>query len=54
MGLSPDAKERLGVVFGVVKFVFHVGFIPTVLYLGFKKGAEQGMPPLTPLSLLWQ
>lgn len=34
MGLSPDAKERLGVVFGVVKTTFHWGFIPTVLYLG--------------------
>lgn len=34
MTLSPDAKERLGVVFGVVKTAFHWGFIPTVLYLG--------------------
>lgn len=34
MGLSPDAKERLGVVFEVVKTTFHWGFIPTVLYLG--------------------
>lgn len=34
MGLSPDAKERLGVVFGVAKTAFHWGFIPTVLYLG--------------------
>lgn len=34
MTLSPDAKERLGVVFEVVKTAFHWGFIPTVLYLG--------------------
>lgn len=34
MTLSPDAKERLGVVFSVVKTAFHWGFIPTVLYLG--------------------
>lgn len=34
MALSPDAKERLGVVFEVVKTAFHWGFIPTVLYLG--------------------
>ena len=34
MGLSPDAKERLGVVFDVVKTAFHIGFIPIVLYLG--------------------
>lgn len=34
MGLSPDAKERLGVVFEIAKTVLHWGFIPTVLYLG--------------------
>lgn len=34
MGLSPDAKERLGAVFDMVKTVFHIGFIPTVLFLG--------------------
>lgn len=34
MALSPDAKERLGVVFDVVKTAFHWGFIPAVLYLG--------------------
>lgn len=34
MGLSEQAKERLGMVFEVAKTVFHWGFIPTVLYLG--------------------
>lgn len=34
MALSPDAKERLGVVFEVVKTTFHWAFIPAVLYLG--------------------
>lgn len=34
MGLSPDAKERLGVVFEVTKTIFHWGFIPAVIYLG--------------------
>lgn len=34
MKLSPGSKERLGVVFDIIKTVFHVGFIPTVLYLG--------------------
>lgn len=34
MSLSPDSKERLGVVFEVVKTAFHWGFLPTVLYLG--------------------
>ncbi|XP_037904062.1 mitochondrial import receptor subunit TOM7 homolog [Hermetia illucens] len=54
MELSPDAKERLGIVFEAVKTVFHWGFIPTVIYLGFRKGPEAGMPPLTIMSLLWQ
>ena len=73
MSLSDGAKERLGVVFEVVKTVFHWGFIPTVLYLGkikiiihftiysmyfliigFQKGSEQGMAPLSVASLLWQ
>lgn len=34
MGLSPDSKERLAVVFEVAKTAFHWGFIPTVIYLG--------------------
>lgn len=34
MGLSPDAKERLAVVFEVAKTALHWGFIPTVIYLG--------------------
>lgn len=37
MGLSPDAKERLSVVFEVAKTAFHWGFIPTVIYLGKKR-----------------
>ncbi|KAJ6642086.1 Mitochondrial import receptor subunit TOM7 like [Pseudolycoriella hygida] len=51
MGLSPDAKERLGFVFEVTKTIFHWGFIPAVLYLGFKKGADPGNPELTLFSL---
>ncbi|CAG9805090.1 unnamed protein product [Chironomus riparius] len=54
MALSEQAKERLGMVFEVAKTVFHWGFIPTVLYLGFSKGSEANMPPLSVASLLWQ
>ncbi|XP_030387541.1 mitochondrial import receptor subunit TOM7 homolog [Scaptodrosophila lebanonensis] len=54
MVLSDGVKERLGVVVSAVQTVFHWGFVPMVLYLGFSKGAEPGMPPLTILSLLWQ
>lgn len=38
MGLSPEVKERLGVVFQVAKTAFHWGFIPTVIYLGKQFG----------------
>ncbi|KAI8127598.1 mitochondrial import receptor subunit TOM7 homolog [Lucilia cuprina] len=54
MTLSPGVKERLEVVYEIAKTTFHWGFVPMVLYLGFKKGAEPGMPPLTLMSLLWQ
>uniref|UniRef100_A0A182NWU2 Mitochondrial import receptor subunit TOM7 homolog n=1 Tax=Anopheles dirus TaxID=7168 RepID=A0A182NWU2_9DIPT len=51
--LSPGVKERIGLVFEVVKTSFHWGFIPTLLYLGFRKGSEPGMPPLSVANLLW-
>ncbi|EDV35943.1 hypothetical protein KR018_009898 [Drosophila ironensis] len=54
MELSEGVKERLGVVVDAVQTTFHWGFVPLVLYLGFAKGAEPGMPPLSILSLLWQ
>ncbi|SPP73923.1 mitochondrial import receptor subunit TOM7 homolog [Drosophila guanche] len=54
MELSEGVKDRLGAVVGVVQTTFHWGFVPMVLYLGFTKGAEPGMPPLSILSLLWQ
>ena len=48
------ARKRLNSVIQIGKKVFHYGYIPAVLYLGFKKGAEKGMPELSILSLLWQ
>ncbi|KAH8401786.1 hypothetical protein KR009_007843 [Drosophila setifemur] len=54
MELSEGVKERLGVVVDAVQTTFHWGFVPLVLYLGFAKGAEPGMPALSILSLLWQ
>ncbi len=51
--LSVEAQNRLKRLIWVGKTLFHWGFIPTVLYLGFAKGAEPGMPELTLASLLW-
>uniref|UniRef100_G3MRJ7 Mitochondrial import receptor subunit TOM7 homolog n=1 Tax=Amblyomma maculatum TaxID=34609 RepID=G3MRJ7_AMBMU len=52
--MSPETKEKAALVLFVAKKVFHWGFIPTVLYMGFKKGSDPGMPELSLLSLLWQ
>ncbi|EEB13459.1 translocase of outer membrane subunit tom7, putative [Pediculus humanus corporis] len=54
MGLDVGLKGRIAMVLGVIKGVFHIAFMPTILYLGFSQGAGPGMPPLTLLNLLWQ
>ncbi|XP_035283693.1 mitochondrial import receptor subunit TOM7 homolog [Anguilla rostrata] len=51
--ISKETKLRLQQVFQCGQFVIRWGFIPTVLYLGFKRGADPGMPEPTILSLLW-
>ncbi|XP_011865359.1 PREDICTED: mitochondrial import receptor subunit TOM7 homolog [Vollenhovia emeryi] len=54
MVLSPTAKQRVAIVLNVSKFVFQWGFIPSIIFLGFRKGADPGMPELTLMNLLWQ
>ncbi|RWS20202.1 mitochondrial import receptor subunit TOM7-like protein [Leptotrombidium deliense] len=44
--LKPEAKQRLSTLLGLVRVTFQYSFIPGVLYLGFKKGADVGMPAL--------
>ncbi|OCT75750.1 hypothetical protein XELAEV_18030937mg [Xenopus laevis] len=51
--LSKESKQRLQKVFKCGQFTIRWGFIPMVLYLGFKRGADPGMPEPTILSLLW-
>ena len=51
--LSQGVKDRISTVVTVAKTAFHWGFMPTVIYLGFQKGADPGMPELTFASLLW-
>ncbi|RNA08925.1 mitochondrial import receptor subunit TOM7 -like protein [Brachionus plicatilis] len=41
-----DFKKRLSNVLAFSRFVFHWGFIPFVIYLGFNTGADEGQPPL--------
>ncbi|KAH8303329.1 hypothetical protein KR059_007615 [Drosophila kikkawai] len=54
MELSEETKERLRGVINAMETTVHWGFIPLILILGFKRGADPAMPPLTILSLLWQ
>ncbi|KAL0108114.1 hypothetical protein PUN28_015012 [Cardiocondyla obscurior] len=54
MVLRPTTKQRLAIVVNVTKFMFQWGFIPAILFLGFSKGADPGMPELTFMNLLWQ
>lgn len=53
MKLSPGTAQRLQTVIELGKTVFHWGFIPTVLYLGFKQGADKGSPPITFGNIIW-
>ena len=32
--LSPETKKRITTVVNLAKTIFHIGFVPTVLYLG--------------------
>lgn len=69
MAMSPSTKQKVAVIIEVTKTVFHWGFVPTILYLGwflfhflsffqlntftivefigFRRGADPGSPPLT-------
>uniref|UniRef100_A0A8C6N6N7 Mitochondrial import receptor subunit TOM7 homolog n=2 Tax=Melopsittacus undulatus TaxID=13146 RepID=A0A8C6N6N7_MELUD len=51
--LSKETKQRLQQLFKGGQFAIRWGFIPVVLYLGFKRGADPGMPEPTIWSLLW-
>ncbi|MEM1349840.1 MAG: protein kinase, partial [Myxococcota bacterium] len=50
---SKSIPMGVGDIIEVGKTAFHWGFLPTILYLGFSKGSEPGMPELTLASLLW-
>lgn len=54
MDLSTKTKEKIAIVLDISKTVFHWGFIPAVIYIGFKKGADPGMPELRIVDILWQ
>jgi len=51
--LSQGSLQRLNTLVDMAKTTFHWGFVPAILYLGFAKGAEPGMPELTLAHLFW-
>ncbi|XP_031235986.1 mitochondrial import receptor subunit TOM7 homolog [Mastomys coucha] len=51
--LSKEAKQRLQQLFKGGQFAIRWGFIPLVIYLGFTRGADPGMPEPSVLSLFW-
>ncbi|XP_045720539.1 mitochondrial import receptor subunit TOM7 homolog isoform X1 [Mirounga angustirostris] len=50
--LSKEAKQRLQQLFKGGQFAIRWGFIPLVIYLGFKRGADPGMPEPTVLRMI--
>ncbi|XP_063283273.1 mitochondrial import receptor subunit TOM7 homolog [Pelobates fuscus] len=51
--MNKESKQRLQKLFKCGQFAIRWGFIPMVLYLGFKRGADPGIPQLNLLSLHW-
>lgn len=51
--MSPEVKDRLQMVMNLVKVSFHWGYIPVVLYFGFRKGPDPGSAPFSLGSILW-
>ncbi|KAB7506893.1 Mitochondrial import receptor subunit TOM7-like protein [Armadillidium nasatum] len=46
-------KQRVKTVLQIGRTVFQYGYIPAMLYLGFTRGADKGMPPISFSSLFW-
>ncbi|XP_067864964.1 mitochondrial import receptor subunit TOM7 homolog isoform X1 [Heterodontus francisci] len=49
--MSKETKQRLQQVFRLGQFAIRWGFIPTILYLGFRRGGDPGMPEPNLLSM---
>jgi import receptor subunit TOM7 len=49
---SDDIKRRLQSVLGYSPYAVYFGFIPLVIYLGFKLGPDPGTPEFSLVNLL--
>lgn len=41
--MNPGRKQRVAALLAIARETFHWSFVPIVLYLGFKKGADPGV-----------
>lgn len=51
--LPKEVAERLEIVLDIMRTIFHVGFLPLMLYLGWRHGPEKGAQPFTLTNFLW-
>lgn len=49
---TDDIKRRLQSVLGYSPYAVYFGFIPLVIYLGFKLGPDPGTPEFSLVNLL--
>ncbi|XP_017767141.1 PREDICTED: mitochondrial import receptor subunit TOM7 homolog [Eufriesea mexicana] len=54
VAMNPNMKQKIAIVLDVSKTIFHWGFIPLIYFIGFRKGADPGMPQLSVVNLLWK
>ncbi|CAG2166310.1 unnamed protein product [Oppiella nova] len=46
--MNAETKARLSTILSLVRLAYNYSYIPVIIYLGLKKGADPGMPELTP------
>jgi import receptor subunit TOM7 len=49
---TDDIKRRLQSVLGYSPYAIYFGFVPLVIYLGFKLGPDPGTPEFSLVNLL--
>ncbi|KHJ47075.1 TOM7 family protein [Trichuris suis] len=52
--LSKEQKKLVRIGANIFRFSVQWGTIPFIIYLGLRKGAAPGHPPITLMNCLWQ
>ena len=53
MEIKPGAMKRLNNVISICKTVFYYGWVPFVIYLGYRKNADPYEPRFTIIDIFW-